>query len=106
MGFQILLEGLVNVFQPINLMWIVIGAFLGTVVGIIPGFGSATAIAILIPLVFGLEPLSALILMAAVYYGAMYGGSRAAILLNTPGDAGAIATTFDLYSMEIGSVHV
>ncbi|WP_219914455.1 tripartite tricarboxylate transporter permease [Thalassobacillus sp. CUG 92003] len=85
--------------RPLNLLWVLIGGFLGTVVGMLPGLGPATAVAVLIPITFGMDPTSALILMAAIYYGAMYGGSRSSILLNTPGDGSAIAATFDGYPM-------
>ena len=77
-------EGLSTAFQPMNLLWILIGGFLGTVVGMLPGLGPATAVAVLIPVTFGMNPVSALILMISIYYGAMYGGSRSSILLNTP----------------------
>ena len=97
--FQQVLEGLSTALQPINLMWVAIGGMLGTIVGMLPGLGPATAIAILIPITFGMDPTSALVLMAAIYYGAMYGGSRSSILLNTPGDGSAIAATFDGYPM-------
>ena len=96
---QAILEGFMTTIQPMNLFWIALGGFLGTVVGMLPGLGPATAIALLIPITFGMEPTSALILMAAIYYGAMYGGSRSSILLNTPGDGSAIAATFDGYPM-------
>ncbi len=72
---------------------------MGTIVGMLPGLGPATAVAVLIPVTFGMDPTSALILMGAIYYGAMYGGSRSSILLNTPGDGSAIAATFDGYPM-------
>ncbi|MDN6656758.1 MAG: tripartite tricarboxylate transporter permease, partial [Staphylococcus simulans] len=93
------LEGLTTAFHPMNLLWVLIGGFLGTIVGMLPGLGPATAVAVLIPVTFGMEPVSALILMIAIYYGAMYGGSRSSILLNTPGDGSAIAATFDGYPM-------
>ncbi|WP_436962940.1 tripartite tricarboxylate transporter permease [Staphylococcus succinus] len=93
------LEGLTTAFHPMNLLWVLIGGFLGTVVGMLPGLGPATAVAVLIPVTFGMEPVSALILMVSIYYGAMYGGSRSSILLNTPGDGSAIAATFDGYPM-------
>ncbi|WP_250543368.1 tripartite tricarboxylate transporter permease, partial [Staphylococcus pseudoxylosus] len=93
------LEGLTTAFHPMNLLWVLIGGFLGTVVGMLPGLGPATAVAVLIPVTFGMEPVSALILMISIYYGAMYGGSRSSILLNTPGDGSAIAATFDGYPM-------
>ncbi|WP_077307397.1 tripartite tricarboxylate transporter permease [Terribacillus halophilus] len=92
-------DGLMLSLQPINIFWIIIGGFLGTVVGMLPGLGPATAVAVLIPVTFGMDPVSAIILMAAIYYGAMYGGSRSSILLNTPGDGSAIAATFDGYPM-------
>src|SRR5699024_9755718 len=82
-----------------NILFIIVGGFLGTVVGMLPGLGAATAIAVLIPITFGMDPISALILMGAIYYGSMYGGSRASILINTPGDGSAIAATFDGYPM-------
>ncbi|MYL42969.1 MULTISPECIES: tripartite tricarboxylate transporter permease [Virgibacillus] len=93
------MQGLTTALEPMNLLWIVIGGFLGTIVGMLPGLGPATAVAVLIPVTFGMDPVSALILMAAIYYGAMYGGSRSSILLNTPGDGSAIAATFDGYPM-------
>ncbi|UOR13546.1 tripartite tricarboxylate transporter permease [Halobacillus amylolyticus] len=93
------MDGLSIALEPVNIMWIVIGGFLGTVVGMLPGLGPATAVAVLIPITFSMNPVSAIILMAAIYYGAMYGGSRSSILLNTPGDGSAIAATFDGYPM-------
>ena len=72
---------------------------LGTIVGMLPGLGPATAIAVLIPVTFGMDPTSALIFMATIYYGAMYGGSLSSILINTPGDGSAVAATFDGYQM-------
>jgi len=82
-----------------NLIWITFGGFLGTIIGMLPGIGPATGIAILIPLTFGMNPTTALATMVSIYFGAMFGGSRASILLNTPGDGGAIAATFDGYPM-------
>ena len=93
------MEGLSTALHPMNILWVLIGGFLGTVVGMLPGLGPATAVAVLIPVTFGMEPVSALILMISIYYGAMYGGSRSSILLNTPGDGSAIAATFDGYPM-------
>lgn len=85
--------------QPVNLMWLVIGGLLGTIIGMLPGLGPATGVAVLIPLTYGMNPATALITMAAVYYGAMFGGSRASIMINTPGDASAIVSCFDGYPM-------
>ncbi|CEI83265.1 tripartite tricarboxylate transporter TctA [Oceanobacillus oncorhynchi subsp. incaldanensis] len=99
MDVNIILDGLWTALQPANLLWLLLGAVLGTIVGILPGLGAATGVAVLIPLTFGMEPVSALILMAAIYYGALFGGSRSSILINTPGDGSSIAATFDGYPM-------
>lgn len=99
MDFSYFIEGLSALLTPGNLMFLFIGAFLGTVVGMLPGLGPATGVAVLIPVTFGMDPVSAMILLIAIYYGAMFGGSRSSILINTPGDASAIAATFDGYPM-------
>ena len=99
MDLQGLLEGFLTVMRPENMLYVVFGGFLGTIVGMLPGLGPATAIAVLIPITFGMDPISALILMATIYYGAMYGGSLSSILINTPGDGSAVAATFDGYQM-------
>lgn len=91
--------GFSSILTVSNLIWITFGGFLGTIIGMLPGIGPATGIAILIPLTFGMNPTTALATMVAIYFGAMFGGSRASILLNTPGDGGAIAATFDGYPM-------
>ncbi|MDH7483357.1 MAG: tripartite tricarboxylate transporter permease, partial [Spirochaetales bacterium] len=77
--------------QPINLMWVTLGGVLGTIIGMLPGIGPASGVALLLPLTFKMGSVGALITMAGVYYGAMYGGSRSSILINTPGDGAAIA---------------
>ncbi|WP_453990580.1 tripartite tricarboxylate transporter permease [Bacillus nitroreducens] len=99
MDIQGILEGFTTVLRPENILFVVFGGFLGTIVGMLPGLGPATAIAVLIPVTFGMDPTSALILMATIYYGAMYGGSLSSILINTPGDGSAVAATFDGYQM-------
>ena len=82
-----------------NILWVIIGGSLGTIIGMLPGLGPATGVAVLIPITFGMNPATALITMCAVYYGAMFGGSRAAIMINVPGDASAIVSCFDGYPM-------
>ena len=82
-----------------NVVWILIGGITGTIIGMLPGLGPATGVAVLIPLTYGMDPTTALATMAAIYYGAMFGGSRASIMINTPGDASAIVTCFDGYPM-------
>jgi putative tricarboxylic transport membrane protein len=86
---------------PFNLMLAVIGCFLGTIIGALPGLGPANGVAILIPLAFtmGLDASAALALLTSVYYGAMYGGRISSILLNIPGDEPAVMTTLDGYPM-------
>lgn len=96
-----LLEGFTVAFAPMNIMWVTIGGILGTIIGMLPGLGPATGVAVLLPLTFSMGPEAALITMGGVYYGAMYGGSRASILINTPGDGAAVAATFDGYPMTL-----
>jgi putative tricarboxylic transport membrane protein len=84
---------------PLNLAFALFGVAAGTVIGSIPGLTATMAVAVLVPITFSLEPASALILLGAIYTGAIYGGAYAAILLNTPGTPSAIATTFDGYPM-------
>ncbi|MDY0404364.1 tripartite tricarboxylate transporter permease [Virgibacillus sp. 179-BFC.A HS] len=91
-GFEIALS-----FQ--GLMFVFIGVVVGTVIGMIPGLGPITAIAVMIPITYGMDPAIALLLMAGVYYGAAYGGAAASILLNAPGTSEAVATTFDGYPL-------
>ncbi|MGB5558251.1 MAG: tripartite tricarboxylate transporter permease [Paracoccaceae bacterium] len=94
LGFSIALS-------PWTLMLAVVGCFLGTIIGALPGLGPSNGVAILIPLTFtlGLDATSALVLMTSVYYGAMYGGRISSILLNIPGDEPALMTTLDGYPM-------
>ena len=84
---------------PFNLMLCFIGVFLGTLIGVLPGIGPMTGVALLIPLTFSLKPSSAIILMAGIYYGAMYGGSTTSILVNLPGETASVITCIDGYQM-------
>jgi len=97
--FHNLMLGLDMALTPGNILWVFIGGLMGTVIGMLPGLGPATGVAILIPITYGMNPATALITMCAIYYGAMFGGSRAAIMINTPGDASAIVSCFDGYPM-------
>jgi putative tricarboxylic transport membrane protein len=85
--------------QPINLWYTFLGCFLGTIIGVLPGIGPSATIALLIPVTYGMNPTSALIMMAGIFYGARYGGSTTAILINTPGEASSVMTTIDGYQM-------
>src|SRR5437763_12995082 len=78
-----------------NILYCFIGVFLGTVVGVLPGIGPVTTVAMLLPISFTLEPVSAMIMLAGIYYGAQYGGSTTAILVSIPGEASAVVRTID-----------
>jgi len=94
-----LATGFATVAQPTNLLFCFIGCFLGTAIGVLPGIGPMGTIAILLPLTFGFSPESSLIMLAGIYYGAQYGGSTTAILLNLPGEASSAVTAIDGYQM-------
>src|SRR5687767_12466321 len=80
-------------------MWALAGVTLGTAVGVLPGIGPALTVAVLLPITFTLDPISAFIMFGGIYYGAMYGGSTTSMLLNTPGETGSIATAIDGHVM-------
>ncbi len=96
---QPLLEGFNIVLTPMNLFYCFIGVLWGTMVGILPGVGPLGGIAILLPMTFNLGPTSAIIMLAGIFYGAMYGGSTTSILLNIPGEAASVVTCIDGYKM-------
>ena len=96
---QLLMSGFASALTPLNIMWVLAGSALGTVLGMLPGLGPTTGIALLMPLTFTMAPDTALVTMCAIYYGAMFGGSRSSILLNVPGDGAAVASCFDGYPM-------
>jgi TctA family transporter len=85
--------------SPINLLYAFIGVLLGTLIGVLPGIGPVATIAMLLPITFNLNPLAALIMLAGIYYGAQYGGSTTAILVNIPGEASSVVTCLDGYQM-------
>lgn len=87
--------------QPINLFFCFVGVFIGTLIGVLPGIGPAGAIALLIPTTFGSSPEAAIIMLAGVYYGAMYGGSTTSILVKIPGEAASVMTCIDGYQMAL-----
>lgn len=91
--------GFAVALSPVNLGLAFLGCLLGTLIGVLPGIGPIATIAILLPLTFGLEPVSALIMLAGIYYGAQYGGSTTSILLNIPGESSAVVTTLDGHQM-------
>lgn len=93
------LDGLIRGFgvalSPVNLGWALVGSVLGTAIGVLPGIGPALTIALLLPVTTGMDPTGAFIMFAGILYGAMYGGSTTSILLNTPGESGAIMTAIE-----------
>lgn len=91
--------GFVTAGTPENLLFCLIGVILGTLIGVLPGIGATATIAMLLPITFQLEPVSSLIMLAGIYYGAQYGGSTTAILVNMPGEASSAVTAIDGYQM-------
>ncbi|NKB99162.1 MAG: tripartite tricarboxylate transporter permease [Pseudomonadales bacterium] len=94
-----IVTGLSTAFTLQNVLFLLTGCFAGTFIGMLPGLGPMTAIALMIPIASALEPSSGIIMMAAVYYGAIFGGSTSSILINAPGVASTVATSFDGYPM-------
>jgi len=90
-----LLDGFATAATPMNLLYALIGVLLGTAVGVLPGLGPAMTVALLLPVTFALEPASAFIMFAGIYYGGMYGGSTTSILLNTPGESSSVVTAIE-----------
>ena len=90
-----LLQGFITAGTPINLLWALLGCTIGTAVGVLPGIGPATAVAMLLPITLKVEPTASMIFFAGIYYGAMYGGSTTSILLNTPGESGSMVTAME-----------
>jgi len=96
---ELLLNGFGAAMSPENLAFALIGCVLGTLIGVLPGVGPAAGTAILIPLTFKLDPTGAIIMLCAIYYGAMYGGTITSVLLNVPGEAASVITCIDGHAM-------
>ena len=96
---DVLMLGFSEALTPTNILFCFIGALLGTLIGVLPGIGPTATVAILLPVTFFLPPLGALIMLAGIFYGAQYGGSTTAILVNLPGEASAVVTAIDGYQM-------
>src|SRR4051812_21652413 len=97
--FHNLLIGFQVAVHPLNVMYCFIGVILGTLIGVLPGIGPVATIAMLLPITFNLNPTGALIMLAGIYYGAQYGGSTTAILVNIPGESSSVVTCLDGYQM-------
>ena len=91
--------GISTAFSGYNIFMVMTGCFAGTIIGMLPGLGPMSAIALMIPITYSFDPASAMILMAGVYYGAIFGGSTSSILINAPGVAGTVSSSFDGYPM-------
>jgi putative tricarboxylic transport membrane protein len=97
--FSGLLSGFQVVLQPINFLYCFVGVLVGTLIGVLPGIGPTGTMAILLPTTFGVSPVAGVIMLAGIYYGAMYGGSTTSILVNIPGEAASVVTCLDGYQM-------
>jgi putative tricarboxylic transport membrane protein len=97
--FYQLINGFAVAFQPVNLFYCFLGCLIGTLVGVLPGLGPTAAMALLLPATFHVAPVTAIIMLAGIYYGAMYGGSTTSILVNIPGEAASVMTCLDGYQM-------
>jgi putative tricarboxylic transport membrane protein len=97
--FQHLALGFGVALTPVNLLYCFVGVVVGTAIGVLPGIGPVTTVAMLVPLTFGMSPTAALIMLAGIYYGSQYGGSTTAILINTPGESSSVMTCLDGYQM-------
>ena len=89
------------IFQPLNLLTCFIGVLVGTLVGVLPGIGPVAAISLILPATFKITPVQSIIMLAGIYYGAMYGGSTTSILVNVPGEAASVVTCLDGYQMAL-----
>jgi putative tricarboxylic transport membrane protein len=94
-----MMVGIKTTLIPFNIAVVLFGCFVGSFIGMLPGLGPITAVALMIPVTYGLDPSSGMVLLAGVYYGAIFGGSTCSILINAPGEAATVATTFDGYPL-------
>ncbi len=98
-NLPLLMNGFSLAVSPYNIMLMMVGVFLGILVGVLPGLGAPNGVTLLMPLTFGMNPVSAIILLTSMYWGALYGGSTTSILFNIPGEPSSVATTFDGHPM-------
>jgi putative tricarboxylic transport membrane protein len=98
-GLSPVLDGFAVVLEPKNLLYCLIGVIIGMLIGVLPGLGPAATIAILLPVTFGLEPVTAIIMLAGIFYGAQYGGTITSVLLRLPGEASSVVTVFDGHAL-------
>src|SRR6185312_2968877 len=96
---QPVIDGFGVVLMPSNLLYCLLGVVIGMLIGVLPGLGPAATIAILLPLTYGIEPVTAIIMLAGIFYGAQYGGTITSVLLRLPGEASSVVTVFDGHAM-------
>jgi putative tricarboxylic transport membrane protein len=101
MEFNDLVLGFSIAFSPTNLLFAFLGVLLGTIIGALPGIGPSAGVAVLLPVTFGMSPVTAIIMLAGIYYGAMYGGTITSVLINTPGESASVMTTLDGFQMAL-----
>lgn len=94
-----MMNGIGTTMVPVNIGLVLFGCFMGSLIGMLPGLGPITAVALMIPVTYGLDPASGMVLLAGVYYGAIFGGSTSSILINAPGEAATVATALDGYPL-------
>ena len=99
--FDMLMRGFSIALTPTNLLFGAIGCIFGTVIGAMPGIGAPTGIAVLLPLTFGMNPTSGIIMLAGIYYGSMYGGTITSVLVNVPGESASVMTALEGYQMAL-----
>ena len=99
MNITAFLEGFAVVVEPHNLLYCLVGVLIGMIIGVLPGLGPAATIAILLPITYGIDPVSAIIMLAGIYYGAQYGGTITSVLLRLPGEASSVVTVFDGFAL-------
>src|SRR5512143_3663674 len=98
-AFQFLMDGFAICFQWQYLLITILGCLVGTIIGVLPGVGPAAGTAMLLPLTFGMSPIASIIMLSAIYYGSMYGGTITSVLVNVPGEAASAVTCLDGYAM-------
>ncbi|MEV4168145.1 MULTISPECIES: tripartite tricarboxylate transporter permease [unclassified Nonomuraea] len=99
MDISPILNGFGVVLEPANLLYCLIGVIIGMLIGVLPGLGPGATIAILLPITYGIEPVSAIIMLAGIFYGAQYGGTITSVLLRLPGEASSVVTVFDGFAL-------
>src|SRR4051795_2973950 len=99
MDLNAFLDGFALVVEPKNLLYCLVGVLIGMVIGVLPGLGPAATIAILLPITYTIDPVSAIIMLAGIYYGAQYGGTITSVLLRLPGEASSVVTVFDGFAL-------